>query len=77
MQNKKNKNQCVETRGIFRCEGQHGHISERHHASIGDGRTVMWFKCRECGRNHLSSDHFAIEARVAQQFARKNLANQR
>jgi ribosomal protein L34E len=65
MQIKKKKNQCGETRGIFRCEMQSGHISERH--QHGD---VSWHKCRECGRNHSSIDHERIEERVRHEMAK-------
>lgn len=72
MQIKKPKNLCTETRGLFRCEMQLGHISERHTAQIGDGRMVAWFKCRECGRNHSCQDHWRLEQMVNQGMAKWN-----
>ncbi len=72
MQIKKNRHQCEETKGIFRCEMQQGHISERHQRYSG-GVLVFWYKCRECGRNHSSLDHERIEERVRHEMASTRL----
>jgi len=70
MQIKKKRNQCDETRGIFRCEMQLGHISERHQCVTG-GRMVFWYKCRECGRNHSSQDHWRLEEMVTHRLVNR------
>jgi len=67
MQIKHKKNRCEARRGIFRCESQHGHISERHKCG-----PLGWFTCRECGRNHSVHDHARLEEMVKKSTLGKN-----